>query len=86
MDNENTPNHENAIQTAPKKRGRKPAAAKPENVHALNYKEPARCSITGQTEKEAGILFSIDHVKISPDALTILNAQLAKFRADGRQS
>lgn len=56
------------------------------NVEALNYKEPNRCSITGQSEKEAGILFSIDHVKISPDALTILNAQLAKYRSNQRES
>ena len=56
------------------------------SVEDLNYKEPNRCSITGQSEKEAGILFSIDHIKISPDALTLLNAQLARYRATQRQS
>ena len=71
--------HTKATKTTTKKTATKSAA-----IMKFNYNEPDRCSITGQTEKEAGVLFSIDHVKLSPDAVQVLNAQLATFRKQQR--
>lgn len=45
----------------------------------LEHGAPNRCSLTGQTEAECGLLVSVGTVFVGPDAIRILNSQLADF-------
>ena len=45
----------------------------------LEHGAPNRCSLTGQTESDCKVLFSVGTVFVGPDAIRILNSQLADF-------
>lgn len=66
--------------TKPKSReSGKPATRRKTTVLDLEHGAPHRCSLTGQSEEECGVLFSVGTVFIGPEAIRILNSQLADF-------
>lgn len=61
---------------------RKPKAVTEENIVNYRFDDPPRCSVTGQTVKEAGRLYQVhETVFLSPAAIRGLNIQHAEEQA-----